>query len=454
MPSNVKLFERYNYNPVFIETGSYVGEGIRNAIFAGYKEIHSVELYDKHYAYCKDLFKYNENVNVYLGDSVEFLDAILPNISSPITFWLDAHYSGGDTFSNGTICPLMRELDVIADHHINTHTIIIDDLREWNKDNPLIGFGVDEIKAKILSINGNYRFNLADGYVKNDILIAEIKKRKPYNVLVFSKDRACQLDLFLRSFQKYVFDSDLYDIHVLYTFSNDEFKKGYDILKEEVPSNVIFIEEKSFKEDVLKTMNRKRMNIGNRFTVFFVDDDVFKEYVNLEDSQEDLFWMDKRILCRSLRLYPGLIYCYPQGDYMTPPSFEDNGVFTWLEEDGDFGYPYSLDGHIFRTGDILYLLVDLNYTNPNSLEGALSRTKDRTMYKMICYPKSIIMNNPINMVQTNNPNKHGSVDATFLNKEFLNNKRLSLEPFRGFKNISCHQIVEPVLVDKNEGTCN
>ena len=232
MTGTIKLFERYNSNPTFVETGTLEGHGVRSAIFAGYKTIHSIELADKYYEYSKDYFKYQDYVHIHKGDSREALKGIIDNITTPITFWLDAHYSGGDTAFKDVLYPILQELDVIATHPIKTHTILIDDLRLMSKDFPAVGFGVEEIKKKLLEINLEYSFSLADGHVDKDILVAEVTAQKSFNIVVFSKDRACQLDLFLRSFYEYVKDADKYLITVLYKTTNRYFEAGYTMLKD------------------------------------------------------------------------------------------------------------------------------------------------------------------------------------------------------------------------------
>ena len=48
------------------------------------------------------------------------------------------------------------------------------------------------------------------------------------NIVIFSKDRACQLELFLRSMKNFFFEWSLCKVSILYTYSNDSFKKGYE----------------------------------------------------------------------------------------------------------------------------------------------------------------------------------------------------------------------------------
>ena len=54
----------------------------------------------KCHQYCysdADAEKNNKNVKMYLGDSKKILPTLLNNINEPVTIYLDAHYSGGET---------------------------------------------------------------------------------------------------------------------------------------------------------------------------------------------------------------------------------------------------------------------------------------------------------------------------------------------------------------------
>jgi len=260
------------------------------------------------------------------------------------------------------------------------------------------------------------------------------------NIVVFSKDRALQLELFLRSFNKYVINCQDYKINVLYTFSSSDFKKGYDILISDF-KNINFIRETSFKSDLISIISTE-----NLYSVFFVDDDVFKNKIDFYDDQEKIFNKDSYIICRSLRLHIKLKSCYSNRTiYDKLPIFEKVGnssIFKWVGEIGDYGYPMSLDGHIFNTVDILPLLFK-DYKNPNSLELVLAgNVNSINKSKIVCYNESIIINNPCNKVQTNNPNFHGNENQEKLNNNFLNGHRISLENIDGFENISCHQEIE------------
>jgi hypothetical protein len=442
MPSNINLFRKHNYNKVFVETGSYDGDGIKNAIFSGYKNIYSIELAEKYYYLCKNYFLYNENVHLSLGDSVKELPTILSQINEPTTFWLDAHYSGGDTDFANVLSPLMTEIDIIGSHPIKEHTILIDDMREWQVSYPAIRFGIEELKNKILSINPNYVFSLTDGHVANDILVAEIRKDKPINIIVFSRDRAMQLELFLRSFKECVKESGHYNIKVLYTCSTDAYKQGYDKLIS-MAYNVEFVNEGNFKLNTIYLIDPNKPH-----TVFFVDDDVFKEPIDFYDSQMDVFNGDESIACRSLRLSRYLEYCYTLQKPMRQPEYGNNNIFNWSTSSLDFGYPMSLDGHIFRTKEILPHLKDLVYSNPNTLESVMVGVRNKFGKNMVCYNKSPIFNIPINRVQTVNQNICGHIGAEELNTLFLNGKVIDLVPIMGILNKSCHQEVNLTYKDQ------
>lgn len=173
MPANIEVFKKYP-NIVFIETGSYLGDGIQQALSAGFQNIISIELSDKYHSISTNRFINKPNVKVIKGDSYKVLPDIIKDINTNITFWLDGHYSCEDTALGDYWSPLMQELDAIKEHSIKTHTILIDDMRCWEEPNTTHGFFKDDILRKLLEINSNYKFTYEDGLQKNDILVAHI----------------------------------------------------------------------------------------------------------------------------------------------------------------------------------------------------------------------------------------------------------------------------------------
>lgn len=264
------------------------------------------------------------------------------------------------------------------------------------------------------------------------------------NLIIFSKNRACQLELLLRSMKFYFKEFNDTKINILYTYSNDKFREGYEKLFEiHNDKNINYIKEvKNFKEHVLLLLD-----IKNRYTIFFVDDIVFKNYFSIESDKFRIFQNRDDILTLSLRLHPYLTYCYPARVNMNSPKFDKDLVFDWYNQPfGDYGYPMSLDGHFFRTPEIYSLTKMLNFNNPNSYESELSYHPFNRP-RMICFEESIIVNNPINKVQNFNNNVHGTIDSEYINEKFLNDYIIDLENFKGIKNLSCHQETEINFID-------
>jgi hypothetical protein len=174
MPLTTEVLGKYK-NDVFIETGTNNGLGVQTALDTGFDIVYSIEFYDKLYDICVNKFKGNDKVKLLKGDSGERIKDILSEISSPATFWLDAHFSTSDLYKTPLVdtCPLLRELEAISDHNVNNHTILIDDMRYfrhgidlWNNVNE------GQIKDLLRRINPNYKFSLEDGYENDDILVA------------------------------------------------------------------------------------------------------------------------------------------------------------------------------------------------------------------------------------------------------------------------------------------
>ncbi len=126
------IFLKY-INPVFIETGTYHGDGITMAIKAGFKQIISIENRKEFFDECSKRFIKeigNKQVKLVFGNAEKCLGEIINNINENITFWLDAHPTTG-CYDTGTFS-IEKELETICKHKIKTHTILIDDVRIFN----------------------------------------------------------------------------------------------------------------------------------------------------------------------------------------------------------------------------------------------------------------------------------------------------------------------------------
>jgi hypothetical protein len=149
-----------------------MGDGIRAALDYGFKNIISIEVDEYNYKQCVERFKFNPNVNLVLGDSALCLYGAICHIEEPITFWLDAHYSGKGTPIGLVKYPLLYELSQILLGGFFRDTIIIDDLRLFYDTKPDRDFSFPHIHAFLRYLNRDYIITYADGTEPKDILIA------------------------------------------------------------------------------------------------------------------------------------------------------------------------------------------------------------------------------------------------------------------------------------------
>ena len=173
-------FLPYTNNKIFIETGSYGGDGIMAAVNAGFRKIYSIELSEYYFNLVAERIedrKLLDRVELLCGDSVDVLPIILKDINEPCTFWLDAHWCDPNTATGKYPVPLIEELAIIGKHHIKTHTILIDDcrlIRNKNSEWKDFKYTLQDIQNFIYVINPDYRITYIKGLVEDDILVAQV----------------------------------------------------------------------------------------------------------------------------------------------------------------------------------------------------------------------------------------------------------------------------------------
>ena len=257
--------------------------------------------------------------------------------------------------------------------------------------------------------------------------------RGPVNCVVFSKDRAMQLDACLRSIEK--FSGYEGTVVVIYKATTPAFAEGYRLLSP--GSRVRLVLESDFRRDVIEAIDPEIP-----YTVFQVDDDVFFRAPLTAPV------VPPGAAAFSLRLGTNTDYCYSAGASQAFPATASRGsllAWNWMGAEGDFAYPMSLDGHFFRTSLILRMLSRLPFTNPNRLEEALTLERFGVPPLMLSFSESCVVSIPVNIVTSTHENRAGSDPALSpdaLNARFLAGERIDLDAMDFSQIRGAHQEVQ------------
>lgn len=181
MPLNFEV-EKYKCGTsIFVETGTFRGDGVNKALTLGYDKIYSIELDKKRYKPLAQKFEDDDEVILIQGNSEEKFPELMDKINKRCTIFLDAHYCGDDGEKADKWSPIREELNYLKTHPIKNHTIILGDWACQNnthfdkKSGIETGYlGQDNTIKKIKKINKDYKFALEYGSIKDDILIAYI----------------------------------------------------------------------------------------------------------------------------------------------------------------------------------------------------------------------------------------------------------------------------------------
>ena len=113
----------------FVESGTLRGDTVA-AMRPHFDQLISIELFDELFFAAKKRFEADDGIAIIKGDSGKLLPEILRDISIPTVYWLDGHFSGeGTALASDTQCPILAELEAIAEHGNRDDVILIDDAR-------------------------------------------------------------------------------------------------------------------------------------------------------------------------------------------------------------------------------------------------------------------------------------------------------------------------------------
>lgn len=316
---------------------------------------------------------------------------------------------------------------------------------------------IKNILKKIISF---YGYSIIDNISANEISQclnsavnvigrqSEFEFSKGVSIVVFSKDRPLQLYGLIESYFNCCINP--VKLTILYQASNDEvysaYKKLIDICYLN-GLNVLFVKEKTtFKSEVVAIMR----SIETESIFFLVDDIVFISTFNMDSIK----CIDSSKFIFSLRHSTSIAYSYTLNQRLKLPLFSEAEFgsdlieFDWFSGDGEWSDPWSLDGQLLNTKQVLSILEIIDFNAPNSFENCLKLfNKFKINKKGLCYTNSKIVNIPVNRVQLENDNKCGSVTSEYLLEKWNNGFFMDWKRYYGLNSKSTH-VELPIYLKK------
>lgn len=276
--------------------------------------------------------------------------------------------------------------------------------------------------------------------------------------LIFSKNRACQLELLLRSLEEQVCDAGRLSLAVFYAADTPALEAGY-VRVGQIHSAVTLRRQDDGRP--LKAQIGELIRGEQReFFSFFVDDNVAVRPWGFSDPPFEVLRRRREVASLALRLNPQVTYCQPLDLKTPPPRLDQDLSWDWRPPRnratrrlasllglrvpwGDWAGSMFIDGYVFRHADFIEYferLPELAYVT--KIEAAMLADPIPGS-RVCCYPQSRIVNTVLNRVDPHSvyPHPGGSVEE--LNARFLAGDRLSYEQLKNVDNHSCHLTVPP-----------
>lgn len=271
-----------------------------------------------------------------------------------------------------------------------------------------------------------------------------IVSKYPAECIIFSKNRALQLHALLLSYQENALNP--VPLHILFHATSHEHRKAYDEVMKLFPFPRVCFYYQDSKETFKEKLIRIIESIESQKIFFLVDDIVFTERVDLNKFCS--LNTDKFI--PTLRMGLNLKSCYTLQRNQEVPIFyhgllENSDMICWKWKQGilDWGYPLSIDGHLFSKIELLEMVKLIQFVAPNSLEANLQKFLGLFKHRYgVSYKKSVILNLPLNKVQNENNNRCGNFHENALLEKWKEGYQMDLRSLYGFMNESAHQEID------------
>lgn len=308
--------------------------------------------------------------------------------------------------------------------------------------------------------------------------------RRRVTVICFSKDRAFQMQEYMRTLEAYVIRSSPsidFDVHIIWRATTPKFRASYLKLASDFGGDVTphttynWIEESNFTQHLSDAVKQ-----ASPYILWGVDDVL---YYNPTDVSEfiEIMEKDEKVLCATLRLSPNVTYCHPSNaNSQLPPFAIEKDALTFSAEDSiakrifsttkpqssdassvrnfeqqilrfdrstateDWNYPFELCAtlmHKSMVSDVLLSILQTNgldgMSHPNKLEVTGSRlfsqnlTPHAKLTSCLCLQKPVLSVITINRVQDVCENRiYDEISLDELEKHLDEGRLLNLDYYR------------------------
>lgn len=259
------------------------------------------------------------------------------------------------------------------------------------------------------------------------------------NLIVWSKDRACQLDALLRSIEKYA--PGIFDPYIVYIASSKEYGMAYGQLQNEMMEKdqyCLLVDEKNFYSDTMMGLEFNE----NPYCAFCTDDTLlFRDCSTFKPSMLD----DIPIFSFRYGLNT-IVQDYHTGRKQPPlRNFKDEGdtiVWKWSDyiPTDNYGYPFGLDLHVYRSDLIIKTLGNTQFNTSNQLETILFHRRLQAPQLIRSFRYSAAVNVPVNNISgVTRSGETYSYTIEELNQQFLDGRRINIDKIVPTTIVGSHQ---------------
>ena len=209
-------------------------------------------------------------------------------------------------------------------------------------------------------------------------------------LFISSKNRASQLRLLFESLHRS--SSDLFQITVLFAATDEDYMLGYKkLIEEEILPNIQWVPEEQCDVPGLFTQQFYRyLDENSNIFSLMVDDNILYRKIELSEERIEEI-LDNETFCFSLRLGKNtLVQNHLTRETQNPLEEtdikEDHAKWNFIDRRGqfeDYAIPFSWDGGIYRTKDVLDAFGGADFTNTDHTWAPLPHRTESYMYQNI-----------------------------------------------------------------------